>query len=215
MVYLFLTYKVILRSLTRLVILTWLTDKNSGLNLFYCIKNWNFWLRNSLVNVNKAEAICGFVHNNVISTRFDILSLCDHLRLQCLNYNQKQPPLENTTEKYLCWSLFLIKLQVFRPATLFLRDSNTGVSPWILQNFQKHLFWRTSANGCFSKVTSWNSSTVTCTYNAELLLNLYPVWSDTRFRILANPRLEHCFPNHCSKSEFIENFQHRLKNLFS
>ena len=29
--------------------------------------------------------------------------------------------------KYLCWSLFLIKLQNFRPATLLKSDSNTGV----------------------------------------------------------------------------------------
>ena len=28
---------------------------------------------------------------------------------------------------HLCWCLFLIKFQVFRPATLLKRDSNTGV----------------------------------------------------------------------------------------
>ena len=32
----------------------------------------------------------------------------------------------NLTGKHLCWSLFLIKLQVFRPATLLKRDSNGG-----------------------------------------------------------------------------------------
>ena len=32
------------------------------------------------------------------------------------------------TGKYLCWSLFLIQLQAFRPATLLKRDSNTVVS---------------------------------------------------------------------------------------
>ena len=31
------------------------------------------------------------------------------------------------TGKLLCWSLFLIKLQAFRSATLLNRDSNTGV----------------------------------------------------------------------------------------
>ena len=31
------------------------------------------------------------------------------------------------TGEHLCWSLFLIKLQVFRPATLLKRDSNTGI----------------------------------------------------------------------------------------
>ena len=30
------------------------------------------------------------------------------------------------TGKHLCWGLFLIKLQVSRPATLLKRDSNTG-----------------------------------------------------------------------------------------
>ena len=33
----------------------------------------------------------------------------------------------NLTGKHLCWSLFLIKLQAFRPATLLKRDFNTGV----------------------------------------------------------------------------------------
>ena len=51
---------------------------------------------------------------------------------------QKQPPevlckksvLKNFTKftgKHLCWSLFLIKLKVFRSATLLKRDSNTRV----------------------------------------------------------------------------------------
>ena len=31
------------------------------------------------------------------------------------------------TGKYLCWSLFLIKLQIFRPTTLLKEVSNTGV----------------------------------------------------------------------------------------
>ena len=35
--------------------------------------------------------------------------------------------------KQLCWSLFLIKLPFFRPATLLERDSNTRV--FLLQNF--------------------------------------------------------------------------------
>ena len=30
------------------------------------------------------------------------------------------------TGKYLCWNLFLIKLQAFMPATFLKRDSNTG-----------------------------------------------------------------------------------------
>ena len=38
------------------------------------------------------------------------------------------------TGKNLSWSLFLIKLQTFRPTTLLKRDSNTGASLWVIQN---------------------------------------------------------------------------------
>ena len=55
------------------------------------------------------------------------------------------------TGKHPCWSLFLIKLQDWRPQTLLKRDSNTDTFLWILQNFHKHLFWKTSANDCFYK----------------------------------------------------------------
>ena len=33
----------------------------------------------------------------------------------------------NLSEKHLCWSLFLIKLQALRPRNLFKKDSNTDV----------------------------------------------------------------------------------------
>ena len=36
------------------------------------------------------------------------------------------------TRKQLCWSLFLIRLQDFKPATLLQRDSNTGAFLLIL-----------------------------------------------------------------------------------
>ena len=72
--------------------------------------------------------------------------------------NQKQPSemfykkavLKNFaifTGKHLWWSLFLTKLQDFRPDSK--RDSNTCIFLWILRNFEEHLFWRASANGCF------------------------------------------------------------------
>ena len=35
------------------------------------------------------------------------------------------------TGKHLCWSLFLKKLQAWRPATLLKRGSNTGVFLWV------------------------------------------------------------------------------------
>ena len=43
--------------------------------------------------------------------------------------------LANFTGKHLCWSLFLIKLKAWEPATLLKRDSNTGVFLWNLPNF--------------------------------------------------------------------------------
>ena len=52
------------------------------------------------------------------------------------------------TGKRLCWSPFLMKLQVFRSATLLKRNSNKGVFMSILRNFQEHLFRGTSANSC-------------------------------------------------------------------
>ena len=41
----------------------------------------------------------------------------------------------NFTGKHLCWSLFLIELQAFKPAILLKRDSNTDVFPGNLRNF--------------------------------------------------------------------------------
>ena len=53
------------------------------------------------------------------------------------------------TGKHPCWSLFLIKVQAFRPDSK--RDSNKRdfIFLWILRNFEEHLFWRTYPNGCF------------------------------------------------------------------
>ena len=68
---------------------------------------------------------------------------------------RKQPPVFYTkpvlknftifTGKYLCWDLLLKNFQV----TVFKRDSNKGVFLLITRNIYNHLFWRTSANGCF------------------------------------------------------------------
>ena len=46
----------------------------------------------------------------------------------------------NFTGKHLCWSLFLIKLQALRPATLLKKDSNTGVYLWNLRIFNNTFF---------------------------------------------------------------------------
>ena len=45
--------------------------------------------------------------------------------------------------------LFSKVIQSWRSAILLKGGSNTGVFLWILQNFSDHLFWRTSAKGCF------------------------------------------------------------------
>ena len=68
---------------------------------------------------------------------------------------QKQP-LELFCEKgafkyFSIWSLFLIGLWAFRPATLLKRHFDIGVFLWNLRNFWEHLLWRTSPNDCF-----WN-----------------------------------------------------------
>ena len=60
---------------------------------------------------------------------------CD---VMCVQYLQKQPlemffkkvvlkHFTNLTGKHLCWSFFLMKLQVCRPAMLLKRDSKTDV----------------------------------------------------------------------------------------
>ena len=58
--------------------------------------------------------------------------------------------------KHLCWSLFLINLQAYKPATLLQRDSNTGVFLWILKNFKNLYFkghlWTTASELYWFKV---------------------------------------------------------------
>ena len=60
--------------------------------------------------------------------------------------------------KHHSWSYFLIKLQAWITGTSLKRDSSAGVFLWILRNFLEHLFWRTSANGCFLKRRHWFST---------------------------------------------------------
>ena len=59
------------------------------------------------------------------------------------------------TGRQLCWSLFLIELQTFRPAALLKIDYNTDVFPWNLQDF--YLIWslRTPASEACS--FTWTS----------------------------------------------------------
>ena len=56
----------------------------------------------------------------------------------------------------MCWSLFLINFQAYKPATLLQRDSNTGVFLWILKNFKNLYFkghlWTTASELYWFKV---------------------------------------------------------------
>ena len=48
------------------------------------------------------------------------------------------------TGKFQYWSLFLIKLLVWEPATLLKSNSSTSASLWNLRNFTEHFFYKTS-----------------------------------------------------------------------
>ena len=48
--------------------------------------------------------------------------------------------LGNFTRKHICWSLHLIKLQAWRPVTLFEKDSSAVFSCEILQNYKSNYF---------------------------------------------------------------------------
>ena len=52
-------------------------------------------------------------------------------------------------EKHLCSSFFLLKFQVWKSATL-LKETPTHIFTCEYCEIFEHLFWRTSANGCFS-----------------------------------------------------------------
>ena len=58
------------------------------------------------------------------------------------------------TREHLCWSLFVMKLQPWRPAFLLKRDSNTVVFLSIFQNLLEQLFYSTPlmhapTSGCY------------------------------------------------------------------
>ena len=53
------------------------------------------------------------------------------------------------SQKTLCQSLFFNKVAGRKFATLSNKDSGRDVFLWILWNFSKHSFWRTSADDYF------------------------------------------------------------------
>ena len=58
------------------------------------------------------------------------------------------------TGRQLCWSLFLIELQTFRPAALLEIDSNTDVFLW---NLQDHLIWSLQTPASETCSFTWTS----------------------------------------------------------
>ena len=47
--------------------------------------------------------------------------------------------------------LFMLHVLGIQTSNFIKKDFITGIFLWNLWNFQKHLFWRTSANDCFKK----------------------------------------------------------------
>ena len=63
------------------------------------------------------------------------------------------------TGKQLCWSLFFIKLEPWRPAISLKRNSNIGVFLWNFRNFRKHFFYRIHPVATFGNI-SWTLSSL-------------------------------------------------------
>ena len=79
---------------------------------------------------------------------------CERVRSSRLEMFLKIGVLKNFaifTGKYLCWSLFLINIQTWRPATLLKRDANIAVFLWNLRSFYEHSFSQNTSSGCFSE----------------------------------------------------------------
>ena len=82
----------------------------------------------------------------------------------------------NFIGKHQCWSIFLIKLQAWRPATLLKRDSNTGAKflrTLFLQNTSDGCFWANPGDLCGSlcgEVMLWSLST-SLSYLSNIMLN--------------------------------------------
>ena len=58
-------------------------------------------------------------------------------------------------------------MKSFKPMDLLKTGSNTGAFLWILRNFKEHIFWRTSANGCFWLFLFWSI------FSLDVLIKLF------------------------------------------
>ena len=122
-------------------------DQTQGFNLVARleISVRNIWLRDSQVADQKEKI--RFLFNKIAKAMMSRMDIEYSWReLMIISIPQKQLPeifckngaLKNFaifTGKHQCWSLFLIKLQAFMPATLLKRDSITIVFLRILRNF--------------------------------------------------------------------------------
>ena len=79
-------------------------------------------------------------YNNQNQEGFIIFQKCSP---KCRKFYRKTRVLETVFNE-------VARLQTFRPVSLLRRDSNIGVFPWNLWNFQEHLFWRTSEDSYWS-----------------------------------------------------------------
>ena len=121
--------------------------------LFWCYYCW-LWtskcrlrtiLQKSVIDGELKTIIscCNFFHhkylwNSYTHAHSPLLTRLSLSRSSHKSCSLKKVVLKNLalfTGKNLYWSLFLIKLQIWRITTLSKRDSNTGIFLWILQNF--------------------------------------------------------------------------------
>ena len=79
----------------------------------------------------------------------------------------------NFVRTHSCWSLFLIKLQASRPATLLKRDFNTGAFLW---NFSEHFFLQNTSSGCFCYLKRWHFERDMWTLHMMLWWNVKNKW---------------------------------------
>ena len=78
--------------------------------------------------------------NNIKIAAINVVSIkCRKHSYKTLNRSSRSEIFAIFTGKHLCWSLFLIKLQVWWPATLLKRYSKTSVFLGILQNYANPL----------------------------------------------------------------------------
>ena len=98
---------------------------------------------------------------------------------------------EISLEKYMCWTLFLRKLQAIMPANLLERDSNTGISSKIGKIFRitfftvhlRRLVFKISNSNILFKYFSGipithNKSLITCNSHNDIKLKMHSLTKD-------------------------------------